>query len=177
MKTCTFEDIQTPAEVWTKLLELNPIDPDEVFYEPFRGTGNLFNQVTNKKYWTEITEGLDVFDFNNKNEITCIYTNPPFKCDIPNAKGEKSYKNAVFYFLNYFVSSYPNLTTIGFLINAKSFISLTPNRLSKLEQKGFTISNITVLNTNYWYGIYYFVVFKKEQTNKPIKVIEKTFIK
>ena len=52
-KQIDWKDIQTPAEVWTKLLDLNPIDPDEVFYEPFRGTGNLFNQVTNKKYWTE----------------------------------------------------------------------------------------------------------------------------
>lgn len=168
-------DIQTPPDVWTKLLELNPIDIDDVFYEPFAGMNSLYDQITNKKYRTEITDGLDVFDFDKKDDVTCIYTNPPFKGFIPNAKGEKSYKNAVFYFLEHFVSLYPNLKTLGFLINAKSFIALTPHRLSKLEKKGFTISNITVLNTNYWYSTYYFVVFMKQQTNKLVKVIEKTF--
>lgn len=175
MKECSFEEIQTPAEVWTKLLELHPIEEDDVFYEPMAGLNSLYNQVTNKKYRSEITEGLDLFDFDKKDEITCIYTNPAFKSFIPNAKGEKVYKNAVFYFLEHFVSLYPNLKTIGFLINAKSFIALTPCRLAKLEKKGFTISNITVLNTNYWYSTYYFVVFKKQQTNKPINYIAKTF--
>lgn len=176
MKECTFDEIQTPPDVWKHILKLNPINKEEIFYEPFKGFGTLFNQVeTNKKYWTEITEGKDVFAFDKKEEITCIYTNPPFKCLISNAKGEKKYKNAVYYFLNYFVSSYPKLKRLGFLINAKSFISLTPYRLKQLSDKGFNISNITILNTNYWYGIYYFVVFEKEQTNKLVKVIEKTF--
>lgn len=177
MKECEWKDIQTPPDVWTKILELNPIPDDAVFYEPMAGLNSLYNQITNKKYRSEIMDGLDVFDFDKKDEINCIYTNPPFKCFIPNAKGEKAYKNAVFYFLDYFVSNYPNLDTLGFLINAKSFVSLTPSRLSKLEKKGFTISNITILNTNYWYGIYYFILFKRNNTNKSVKVIEKTFVK
>ena len=44
------------------------------------------------KYWTEIELDKNVFDFENKKEITCIYTNPPFKAFIPNRKGEKQYK-------------------------------------------------------------------------------------
>lgn len=175
MNICSFESIQTPINVWTKLLELNPIADNEVFYEPFAGLDSLYNQVTNKKFRTEIVDGLDVFDFDKKEEVTCIYTNPPFRMHLPNAKGEILFKNAVFYLLDYFVSSYPNLTTLGFLINAKSFIALTPFRLAKLESKGFTIEHITILNTNYWYGVYYFVVFKRSQTNKPIKYIAKTF--
>jgi hypothetical protein len=175
----TYMEIQTPTEVWEKLLYINPIDPDEIFYEPFKGEGNLYNLViTNKnKYWTEINEGKDVFDFENKDEITCLYTNPPFKCNIKNAKGDFVYKNSTYYFLEYFVSYYKNLTTIGFLINAKSFLSLTPCRLKKLQDKGFSVANITILNTNYWWGIYYFVLFKRNHTNKFINIIEKTFTK
>ena len=67
------------------------------------------------------------------------------------------------------------LNKIGFLINAKSFCSLTPNRLTQLNKNGFEISSITVLNTQYWYGCYYFVVFEKTTTNKFVKIIEKTF--
>lgn len=173
-----YMEIQTPIEVWTELLRLNPIDETEIFFEPFRGEGSLFNQVnTNTKYWTEIEEDKDVFDFEYKNDITCIYTNPPFKALIPNKKGQKVYKNAVFYFLDYFVSMYPKLNTIGFLINANSFNALTPYRLARLKTKGFTISGITFLNTNYWYGSYYFVIFKRNNESANIHIIEKTFTK
>lgn len=177
MESCSYEDIQTPPDVWQKILELCPVPEDAVFYEPFKGEGSLYNQITNKKYWTEITEGKDVFDFENKNEVTCIYTNPPFKSSIPNKNGIKSYKNCVAYFLEYFTKEYPNLDTIGFLINTKSFVSLTPKRLKKIEQNGFTIAEMVIMNMNYWYGSYQFIVFKKNQTNKLVKVIEKTFTK
>ena len=179
MTLLNYLDIQTPIPVWTELLRLNPIDKEAKFFEPFRGEGSLFNQVDCPvKYWTEIEEDKDVFDFKEKTEVTCIYTNPPFKALIPNNKGEKVYKNAVFYFLNYFVSMYPNLDTIGFLINANSFNALTPYRLAKLSKQCFTISAITFLNTNYWYGGYYFCVFKKNNNGlAKINIIEKTFTK
>ena len=170
--------IQTDPSIWSKLLELNPINPDAVFYEPFSGEGSLFDQIqTNtEKEWSEITKNRDVFDYDYKNsKVTCIYTNPPFKADIPNRKGIKSYKNCVYFFLEYFMKNLKHLDTIGFLINAKSFCSLTPHRLHKLEQLHFSISSITVLNTTQWYGCYFFVVFQRGQTNKLVKIIPKTF--
>lgn len=172
--------IQTDPSIWSKLLELNPINPDAVFYEPFSGENSLFNQVhTNtEKEWTELERGKDVFDYDyNNSNVTCIYTNPPFKADIPNKKGIKSYKNCVYFFLEYFMKNLKHLETIGFLINAKSFCSLTPHRLHKLEQLGFSISSITVLNTTQWYGCYYLVVFQRGQTNKCVKIIKDTFRK
>ena len=179
MTTLNYYEIQTPSNVWYELLQLNPIDKKTIMYEPFRGEGSLCNQVDCPvKFWSEIEEGKDVFDFQNKTEVTCIYTNPPFKALIPNEKGEKVYKNAVFFFLDYFVSMYPNLNTIGFLINSNAFNSFTPYKLAKLAKQGFTISAITFLNTNYWYGGYYFLVFRKDYTNKTdIHIIEKTFTK
>ena len=170
MTTLNYLQIQTPKNVWIELLRLNPIDPNEIFFEPFAGEKSLLDLVdTNTKFYTEIEEDKDVFDFKEKTEVTCIYTNPPFKAFIPNKKGEKVYKNAVFFFLDYFVSMYPNLDTLGFLINANSFNALTPFRLAKLAKQGFTISAITFLNTNYWYGSYYFVVFKR---NIEVMVID-----
>jgi hypothetical protein len=177
MKDLTYIDIQTPPDVWQKILELNPIPEDDVFYEPFKGEGNLYNQITNKKYWTEITEGKNVFDFENKNDITCIYSNFPFKCLIPNKKGEFKYKNAGYYFLEYFADNYPNLKTLGTLVSSKIFNSFTPKRLKKLQDKGFTIKSITCLNCDYWYNIYYFVLFEKNTNNDFIKIIDKVFKK
>lgn len=37
MTILSYLDIQTKPDVWTKLLELNPIDANEIFYEPFAG--------------------------------------------------------------------------------------------------------------------------------------------
>ena len=97
MTTLNYLQIQTPLDVWKELLKLNPIDTNETFYEPFRGEGSLFNQVDcSVKFWSEIEDDRDAFNFEYPNEVTCIYSNPPFKTNIPNKKGEKVYKNAVF---------------------------------------------------------------------------------
>ena len=173
----SYDAIQTPVDVWSEILKLNPINPDEVFLEPFSGKNSLYDQVTcEKKEWCEIERGRDVFDYDYDNsDVTCIYTNSPFKSDIPNKKGIKSYKNCVFFFIEYFMTRLKHLKTIGFLMSSKCFYALTPKRLHRLEQLGFSISNITVLNTNYWYSTYYFVKWEKNTTNKLVKIIPKTF--
>jgi hypothetical protein len=173
----SYDAIQTPPDVWSEILKLNPINPDEVFLEPFCGEGSLYNQVTcENKQWCEITQGRDVFDYDFENsDVTCIYTNSPFKADIPNKKGEIKYKNAVYFFIEYFMTRLKHLKTIGFLMSSKCFYALTPKRLYRLEQLGFSISNITVLSTNYWYSTYYFVKWDKNTTNKLVQIIPKTF--
>jgi hypothetical protein len=177
MNTLSYEEIQTPFDVWFDLLRLNPIDKDAVFFEPFKGLGNLYNQVeTNKKYWCEITKGKDVFDFEFKDEIEIIYTNPPYLCSIPNKKGIFKERNAVYFFMEYFMTNYRNLKKIGFIMNQSCFSSFTPKRLKKLNDLGFTISTMTLFNCNYWFGLQYFVVFDKNE-NTCYKYIEKTFLK
>lgn len=174
---CSYEDIQTPADVWTKILELLPVREDAIFLEPFKGEGSLYNQISCLKEWCEIQEGKDIFDYDcNKSIVTTIYTNPPFKCEITNKKGQKVVKNSVYYFLEYFMKKINTLEEIGFLINAKSFQSLTPKRFVRLQELGFYVHNIIVLNCNYWWGTYYFVLFKKYNSNYLIP-IEETFVK
>jgi hypothetical protein len=174
-----YMEIQTRPDIWSKILELNPINPDEVVFEPFAGENSLYNQIPNEnKEWCEITKGRDIFDYDFENSnVTCIYTNPPYKADIPDRNGKKTFKNCVYYFLEMFMTRLKHLHTIGFLINAKSFVSLTPCRLTKLKKLGFEITNITILNTNYWYGTYFFVKFDRDVTDSPVKIIEKTFLK
>lgn len=170
-----YSEIQTPTDVWAEILRLNPIDNNIIFFEPFAGDGNLLNQVVsnNEKEWCEITKGRDIFDYDFTNSnVEIIYTNPPFKCMI-NGK----YKNCVYYFLEYFMTKLTKLHTIGFLMNAKSFQSITPKRMAKLNRLGFYISNITLLNCSYWYGLYYFVLFERDTVHNCIQVIEHTFTK
>jgi len=179
IKQLTYEQIQTPKEVWVELLKLNPIDNNnEIFLEPFAGENSLFDLVecTNKD-WCEITKGRDIFDYDFENsKVTCIYTNPPYKHSIPNKDGTRKYKNCCYYFLELFMSKLTNLQTIGFIMNMNLFNSLTPKRLAKLKQLGFTISSITLFNCNFWYGLQFFIVFNK-RTNNSYKFIETTFIK
>jgi hypothetical protein len=171
-------EIQTPKNIWEKILELNPINPDEVlFFEPFSGENSLYNQISNEnKEWCEVEKGRDIFDYDFENsKVTCIYTNPPYVCSIPNKKGIFKERNAVFFFLEYFMTKLTKLEKIGFIMNMKCFNSLTPKRLKKLNDLGFTISSITMFNCNFWYGIQLFVLFDKNP-NTCFKYIEKTFI-
>ncbi len=174
--TCSYQDIQTPKDVWSKLIEMHPIDQTEIFLEPFAGDRTLYDQITNtEKHHAEITEGKDIFDLDEeiKNKVTIIYTNPPFKTNII-YKNKLVYKNAVYYLLEYFMKEYRNLHKVAFLINAKSFTSLTPSRLSKLDRLGYQLTKLTILNTNYWYGVYYFVIFEKKQSS-CVSYIAQTF--
>jgi hypothetical protein len=178
--TLDYYQIQTKPDVWQKILELNPIAIDEHFMETFAGENSLYNQVPNlKKEWCEITRGKDIFDYDFENsKVTCIYTNPPFKANIPNAKNVFKYKNCVYFFLEYFITKFPKLNKIGFLINSKSYQSITPKRMAKLNRLGFYVTSMTMLNCDYWYGLYWFIIFEREPTNKDfIKVIEPTFCK
>lgn len=175
---CSNEFCQTPSAVWAEILKRCPIKDDEIFYEPFAGEKSLYNQIqTNKKYFTEITEGLDVMEFNYKtnNDVTTIYTNPPFKIELTNKKGIKKPKNCVYYFLEYFIKHFVSLQRIGFLMNTSCFQSLTPKRLKTLDELGFNITKIIVMNIQKWYGRYYFVLFEKQQTNKPVEYLEQYY--
>ena len=73
MNTLNYLQIQTPKNVWIELLRLNPIDPNEIFFEPFAGEKSLLDLIdTNKKYWNEIEENKDVFDFKEKTAVTVL---------------------------------------------------------------------------------------------------------
>jgi hypothetical protein len=176
IETCSFDEIQTPKIVWERILEYFPIVYNDIFFEPFKGAGSLYDLVDCKKEWCEITQDKNIFDYDFKTSVvTKLYTNPPFKAMIPtNKKGKLTfkYKNCVYFFLEYFMINLPLLVECGFLMNAKSFQSLTPKRLAKLNELGFYIHNVVCLNIQKWYGLYYFVLFKKQKNNLFIGIKE-----
>ena len=172
-----YEAIQTPITVWESILKMNPIEKDNIFLEPFAGENSLFDLVECiEKDWCEITKGKNIFDYDfQKSNVTCIYTNPPYVADIPNKKGEFKSRNSVYYFLELFMNKLTKLKKIGFIMNMKCFNSLTPKRLAKLKKIGFTITNITLFNCNFWYGLQLFVLFERDSTNKSFQYIENVF--
>jgi hypothetical protein len=76
--------VNTPLEVSRDILEhyhstywiVGPV------YDPFRGDGSFYNQFesvfldTVECYWSEITDGRDFFDFEDK--MDWIISNPPY---------------------------------------------------------------------------------------------------
>lgn len=169
-ESCSYDMIQTPKNVWQHIMQLFPTKDTDIFFEPFKGNGNLYDIINCEKEWCELSQGKDIFDYDYEtSKVTKLYTNPPFKAMIPTNK-KKAYKNCVYFFLEYFMMHLPLLDEIGFLMNAKSFQSLTPKRLHKLNELGFYVHHVVCLNIQKWFGLYYFVLFKKEKNNCIIPV-------
>ena len=71
----------TPDNVVFTLLENLKIKDTDLFLEPCKGTGIIYDNISlpsNQKYWAELSKGVDYLttDFNNKFDL--IITNPPF---------------------------------------------------------------------------------------------------
>lgn len=51
-------------------------NPRGLILEPFKGTGNFYNQFPEPKEWCEIEEGRNFFDYTK--HVDWIITNPPW---------------------------------------------------------------------------------------------------
>lgn len=72
------DKVYTPEYLVKKILKELPIKHQDSLYDAFAG-GKVFYKnfpKGNKKYWTEIEEGKDFFDFKDK--VDWIISNPPY---------------------------------------------------------------------------------------------------
>jgi len=149
---------QTPKELAKDLIDRLPLQASDVLFEPFKGEGSFYDNfpLENKKVWCEIKEGKDYKDITGG--VDWVITNPPFKLDT----GTKPV-NSFYFLLEYF--TFLANKGIAFLGNDSCFSSLNPRRLNLLEQRGWSITNITVCNVKKWRGRYFFIVFEKKPTS------------
>ena len=142
---------QTSRELARVIIDSIDFRDGENVYEPFKGEGNLFNQLPSNinKYYTEIEEGLCYKNFNyDEVKINTILSNPPFRIDG---------KNCFFKLLEYF--STKDVDRIIFLCNDYCLNSLTPKRLKKLNDNKLYINKIITCNVKKWRGRYFVVTF------------------
>ena len=67
----------TPLELAKKHIETIDYQESEVWYDPFKNSGNYYNNFPNdRKEWSEILEGRDFFTFDKDVDIIC--SNPPY---------------------------------------------------------------------------------------------------
>ena len=142
---------ETPKDIFITpkplaLTHINLISTDynnKIWYDPFRNSGNYYNQFpTDKKEWSEILDGKDFFDFKENIDVIC--SNPPYS--MIDKILEKS------------VSLNPDV--ISFLLNINN---LTTKRLEYMEKNNFYITKLHMCKVWKWYGMSLIVVWEKNK--------------
>ena len=132
----------TPPELAKKHIDMIQYTDDDIWYDPFKNSGNYYNQFPNdNKVWSEILEDKDFFEFNEPVDIIC--SNPPY-----------SMINDV---LEKCVSLNPRV--ISLLIGQGN---LTTRRIEYMENQGYGLYNIRMLKVHSWYGMSYICHWEKD---------------
>lgn len=134
----------TPLELAKQHIDMIDYEPHEIWYDPFMNDGSYYNQFPNEnKVWSEILEGRDFFDFNDKVDIIC--SNPPFSMFLK--------------IINKCIELQPRVISLVF-----SSHNLTPKRLQIMEEAGYGLTKLHMFKVYVWFGITYILQFEK---NKP----------
>ena len=135
----------TPLPLSKFAIDMIECNSDEIWYDPFKNNGSYYNQFPNEnKKWSEILDGKDFFDFDEKIDI--ISSNPPYS--LIDKVLEKS------------VSLKPRI--IQYLLGQGN---VTARRLEYMEKAGYGLTKLHMCKINQWYGMSYIVQFEKNKTN------------
>ena len=139
--------VYTPQKVVDIMIK--DIDINDSIIDSCKGRGAFYNSFkNNNKYYCEINEGKDYFDFTDKVDLN--YGNPPYS--ILSKWLEHSYK----------------ITNkkIKFIIG---MYSLTPVRLKKAEENGFYLTELILTQIPTWFQRSYIITLEKLD-KKPNKI-------
>jgi hypothetical protein len=135
----------TPLPVALKLIEMTNIQRNEKVLDPCRGEGVIYNNLPSfcLKDWSEIMEGRDFFEYNNP--VDTIIANPPFSLYTK--------------WINHCIALNP--TKIAFVMGC---LNLTTIRLKILEDSGYFMTKMSIVNVKGWFSNTYLVLFEKGGT-------------
>ena len=108
-----------------------------------------FNNLVGEKYECELEDGVDYLTQWNK-KVNWVIGNPPFHLGW--AFLEKS--------LDIADTGIAMLGNLNFLNS-----TVLPNRLEKIQQKGFYINKIHIVQDKRWFGRYFYVIFTKQKND------------
>tara|TARA_R110000744_G_scaffold195815_1_gene314945 strand:- start:970 stop:1479 length:510 start_codon:yes stop_codon:yes gene_type:complete len=135
----------TPLPLAKKHIDLIEYEDGDIWYDPFKYSGNYYNQFPNdNKLWSEILEDKDFFNFNIEVDIIC--SNPPY------SMLDKVIKKSIEL----------NPHTISYLIGQNN---LTAKRIETLNTAGYGLYKCVMMKVWDWYGLSYIVYFKKDKPN------------
>ena len=141
-RTQANDKFMTPPLLAKTAIGMIKFTSSDKWLEPFKGTGNYFNQFpTQNKDWCEIDEGKDFFKYNYPVDIIC--TNPPY-----------SILDDVF---KHSIALRPRV--IQYLLGIGN---LTARRIEMFENAGYGLTKLHLCKVFKWYGMSLIVVFEKD---------------
>jgi len=133
----------TPLSLAKKQIDMINHNEDDVWLDPFKNSGNFYNQYpTDKREWCEILDGKDFFEYNNDIDIIC--SNPPYSCIDDVLKKSVELKPRV----------------ISYLIGMGN---LTAKRIEYMENNNYGLTKIHMCKVYKWYGMSFIVQFEKDE--------------
>ena len=156
----------TPLDISTELIKDINFNNDDLVLEPCRGGGAFYDLIPENvsKDWCEIDHGRDLFTYFDSdiynNQFSKVITNPPYRTNHADVKLRKNICMPFIFRCLELCSD-----ECWFLINLKMWNGLTPLRLKKISEMGFSLCFIRILNIKQWYGRYYWICFKKNATS------------
>ena len=116
-----------------------------VWYDPFKNTGNYFNQYPKyegvEHQWSELLEDRDFLTYD-PGVVDCIVSNPPYS--IMNEVIDKSIRL--------------NPKFISYLIGN---MNLTPLRIKKFNDAGYVLKHLHFCKIHEWFSTSFIVTFEK----------------
>ena len=139
------DKVYTPLEVAKMLIDMTDIKETDTVLDPSKGGGVFFDNLPpcREKHWCEIDDGVDFFEFNNKVDI--IISNPPFSI----------YTKWIQHCIKI------NPTKIALVMGC---LNLTTIRLKLLEDSGYFMTKMRIVNVRNWFANTYLVLFEKNGT-------------
>jgi len=133
----------TPLPVAKRMIEMCNITPEMKVLDPCLGKGVFYDNLPEcNKNWCEIEKGKDFFNETEKYDL--IIGNPPYSL------------------WNDWLDKTMQLTDKFCYIMGS--LNMTPQRLGRIINSGFGITQIELIKIDWWFSASYLVVFEK---NKP----------
>ena len=111
-----------------------------IWYDPYRNTGNDFNQFPERNHeWSEILDGKDFFEFDKKVDIVC--SNPPYAC------------------INQILAKTVELKP-KYISYPVGMGNLTTKRLEFMNNHGYHLEKLHMCKIQNWYGMSFIIQFK-----------------
>jgi len=143
VKKVSAQDIKnTPEELAKNLIDLVEFSSTDILYEPFRGTGNFYNNFPkdNPKIWDEILDNRDFF--KSKKNCDFVITNPPWSK------------------ITTILDKLVKICNKGFALLVHS-MTLSPSRIKFLNENGFSIVKYHMVKVKGWFSHAVFIICKR----------------
>jgi hypothetical protein len=135
----------TPLPLAKQQIDFIETSDSDIWFDPFKNNGSYYNQFpTENKVWTEILEGKDFFEFNDKVDIIC--SNPPYSIIDNVLQKCRELKPRV----------------ISLLIG---FNNLTCKRIEEMNKSNYGLTRLHFCKVWKWFGMSVIVEFELDKPN------------